>query len=145
MELGGCFPRRLSQTIPMSVMVPPPSQTGLKPKSPLSRAAFSGRSQGPALALGRLQGLSSGEGLVLTSSQWVALGQTLFPNSSGKPSQRDHSGPSQLCLIYPSFCLQGCWHKAVESPSLMASELPQFSQVLWGPEAVWGYFLSCPG
>lgn len=93
--------------LPMSVMVPPPPQTGLEPRLPPSAAAFSGwgRSQGPALTLTRVQG----------PCQWGGLGPHSVPprdsfgpgslsacaSSNGKPSQRDHSGPSQLCLIHP--------------------------------------------
>lgn len=58
MELGGCFPRGLSQTIPVSVMVPSPTTNRDGTQAPSLHSCFQwvGRSQGPALALARLQG-----------------------------------------------------------------------------------------
>lgn len=87
MELGGCFPRGMSQTIPMSLMVPlivpplhhpTPNQAGTQGPFLHSCVQWVGRSWGPALALARLQGFCQQGGIGPHSfSQWVALGQAL--------------------------------------------------------------------
>lgn len=111
-ELGGCFPRGLSQTIPMSVMAPPPSpSTRLEPKSPSSTAAFS-----------EWEGSGAQPGGIGPHcfSQWVALLQAPF-FLQVPPPVRNKAKETALgqvdCALYISHP-KCSWHKAAESQIL---------------------------
>lgn len=154
MELDGCFPRGVSQTIPMSVMVPlivpplhhpTPNQAGTQGPFLHSFVQWVGRSWGPALALARLQGFCQQGGIgPHCFSQWVALGQAFLflhvPPPVRKKTKETILGQAN-CALYIFSCTQCSWHKAAESQGSVASEFPPFSQVSRGPEALGIYFL----
>lgn len=128
--MDDCFPRGLSKTIPrQSCASPPPQTRGPGVQAPFlhSCSLQVGRSQGPTLALAGLW-VPCQAGRV-----WLSVPQ-LFACAtfSGNHAQRDHSGPRHLCLVHPLLCLQCSLHKAVASPSPMASEFPHFPRCLWG-------------
>ena len=149
MKLDDCFPRGLSKTIPRQSCASPPPQTrgpGVQAPSLHSCSLHVGRSQGPTLALAGLQvPCQGGFGSQFLNFLHVppSVGPTpqLFACAtfSGNHAQRDHSGPRHLCLVHPLLCLQCSLHKAVASPSPMASEFPPLPQVPLGM-----YFLFWP-